>query len=928
MLHCRPLRAATQPSGARRVVIGSTNSSRSAGGRLGGSVRCSAVPEGSAGGSKRPGSSLEQANATLGKQAAFGSERGNGSGAQHASATLHSSPSSCGSQEQGAAAQQPEPGSWDDWMQYFYAMDDLVAELDTLQTELDESVTREDYRAAAALKAQQDRLIDQDCLGAALLALDKAVAEQRFADAARLRDDSRVGMLGWWVGRGDSDQMGHLLRVTPDFCRYVASAYTPRDITSLLPALQAEPELDSRLQQAAAAMLDASALAAAAEAAAAPLRSDDMGLPVMELFLRPRADGSGFDQQATALYALDSDAGSAAEGGASEEEARSVVASTLADFISADPGSGTPFVNVEKGQSPDGSSFVKIEIGSLPEGGDDEAAVPWSNDSTEDEDDEDIRTIDDLAASVGVGGEVDETAMGAASNEAAAALESSSSSTSSSSSSSSADEQAAGKQAGEEEEDDEADQLQRWQQQAAAAEAEAEVRASGPANSNSGFLSRSLRDEVASMTEALLQSGNGSGFTDADAKEIQAAGAEWSSSGSGQEGEEAPLSLDNAASQLGCILQRAPAELVWEGKDKFWVNVREPPALARARAASEASAAAAAAAQQAEQPELLRPPLRIIYDGKEEQRRRGRGGAPQQSPEANGSGSGASTSGSASSSSSDESDGSRQVEITEESESEDISVLLSQPADAQQQQQDVQQQQQQQQQEMQQSSEEALAQDSAALAEQIEAIRTDLEAGRKPSKDQLNEIARQALRLATAQALGVGGAADTAANRWAVLEGRTTYERLDLSKVVKTDPFSGLYVGTFSSHGPEILQVSRQMEDGREWAVATKLTGDPNVPAGTVSWKALIGRSNRLPVEMYPPEMMVTARYKGQGQVAQTGFTNPKWVDGELLVFANDSPFVRGAQLGFTFDVRANQRYLIVLHRIDLDDLFPEDDEE
>lgn len=172
-------------------------------------------------------------------------------------------------------------------------------------------------------------------------------------------------------------------------------------------------------------------------------------------------------------------------------------------------------MNVEKGQSPDGSSFVKIEIGSLPEGGDDEAAVPWSNDSAEDEEDEDIRTIDDLAASVGMGGEVDETAMGAASNEAAAALESSSSSTSSSNSSS-ADEQAAGKQAGEEEDDDEADQLQRWQQQAAAAEAEAEVRESGPANNNSGFLSRSLRDEVASMTEALLQSGNGGGFTDAD----------------------------------------------------------------------------------------------------------------------------------------------------------------------------------------------------------------------------------------------------------------------------------------------------------------------------------------------------------------------------------------------------------------------------
>ena len=31
-------------------------------------------------------------------------------------------------------------------------------------------------------------------------------------------------------------------------------------------------------------------------------------------------------------------------------------------------------------------------------------------------------------------------------------------------------------------------------------------------------------------------------------------------------------------------------------------------------------------------------------------------------------------------------------------------------------------------------------------------------------------------------------------------------------------------------------------------------------------------------------------------------------MDGELLVFGTDSPFVRGAQLGFTFDVRANQR--------------------
>ena len=63
---------------------------------------------------------------------------------------------------------------------------------------------------------------------------------------------------------------------------------------------------------------------------------------------------------------------------------------------------------------------------------------------------------------------------------------------------------------------------------------------------------------------------------------------------------------------------------------------------------------------------------------------------------------------------------------------------------------------------------------------------------------------------------------------------------------------------------------------------------------------------------MYPPEMAVTGRYRGQGQVAQAGFRNPQWVEGELLVFAAAAnpahSFVRGAQLGFTFDVRANQR--------------------
>lgn len=75
----------------------------------------------------------------------------------------------------------------------------------------------------------------------------------------------------------------------------------------------------------------------------------------------------------------------------------------------------------------------------------------------------------------------------------------------------------------------------------------------------------------------------------------------------------------------------------------------------------------------------------------------------------------------------------------------------------------------------------------------------------------------------------------------------TVVHSLQLTPIARPPPPAGLYVGTFGPHGPELLQVSRQVEEGQEWAVATKLTGDPNVPAGTVSWKALIGRANRLP---------------------------------------------------------------------------------
>ena len=39
--------------------------------------------------------------------------------------------------------------------------------------------------------------------------------------------------MGWWVGRGEGDAKGHLLRVTAGYSRMVGQAYLPKDIAEI-----------------------------------------------------------------------------------------------------------------------------------------------------------------------------------------------------------------------------------------------------------------------------------------------------------------------------------------------------------------------------------------------------------------------------------------------------------------------------------------------------------------------------------------------------------------------------------------------------------------------------------------------------------------------------------------------------------------------
>lgn len=78
------------------------------------------------------------------------------------------------------------------------------------------------------------------------------------------------------------------------------------------------------------------------------------------------------------------------------------------------------------------------------------------------------------------------------------------------------------------------------------------------------------------------------------------------------------------------------------------------------------------------------------------------------------------------------------------------------------------------------------------------------------------------------------------------LEGMVIYNRLT-SPGPKTDPFSGYFLGAFGPNGHELLRLHREIsQDGEEYVVGTKLTGDNNVPAGVPSFKAKVCSTHRI----------------------------------------------------------------------------------
>ncbi|KAI3752934.1 hypothetical protein L2E82_24976 [Cichorium intybus] len=137
------------------------------------------------------------------------------------------------------------------------------------------------------------------------------------------------------------------------------------------------------------------------------------------------------------------------------------------------------------------------------------------------------------------------------------------------------------------------------------------------------------------------------------------------------------------------------------------------------------------------------------------------------------------------------------------------------------------------------------------------------------------------------------------------LSGSTTFNRIEVP--TNRDPLNALYVGAHGLYTSEVIQLRRKFgqwqEDGNmkehsnlefyEYVEAVKLTGDAYVPAGQVAFRAKVGTKYQLPHKgIIPEEFGVIARYRGQGRLADPGFQNPRWVDGELVIL--DGKYIKG----------------------------------
>ncbi|CAG8491690.1 3359_t:CDS:2 [Funneliformis mosseae] len=95
--------------------------------------------------------------------------------------------------------------------------------------------------------------------------------------------------------------------------------------------------------------------------------------------------------------------------------------------------------------------------------------------------------------------------------------------------------------------------------------------------------------------------------------------------------------------------------------------------------------------------------------------------------------------------------------------------------------------------------------------------------------------------------------------------------------------FDGIWVGDYGSHGIEFILFRE--DDISGYLIATKITGDINVPRGEISWRCNLKDQVRICDEK---EWNGKVSYRAKTKVAFEGFRNPDEIDSEVIVITYD----------------------------------------
>jgi len=135
----------------------------------------------------------------------------------------------------GASQTDDEPDEeWERWQRRFDRVDSEEGILVALQAQLEDAVAKEDFTAAASIKKTIASMRDEDPITAVERGYRAAVENEDYAAAAQFRDLG-AGLVGWWAGRGATEEepggaYGVMMQVTAQHGRYVGVSYSAKDL--------------------------------------------------------------------------------------------------------------------------------------------------------------------------------------------------------------------------------------------------------------------------------------------------------------------------------------------------------------------------------------------------------------------------------------------------------------------------------------------------------------------------------------------------------------------------------------------------------------------------------------------------------------------------------------------------------------------------